>query len=261
MTQARKDKRDYLQQNGGDVNLLLNKIDDCKLDDSNWEYAVYTELNQLNRLFWMNPYQKILAKFFGDVIILDTCYGRNLYDYALTTFIVIDGDNESRNIGYCLHLYEDEETFTWMFRAMRNILGISFPESIFSDRAPAIECGIRSIWPDAYHMVCLYHLRKNLIENLGGRLGDALATFMQDFWYVYRRGSPVEFEAAWATLLNTWSAAQSYLKDYIYPDKEKWAWAWVGTHFAAGTRTTGRVEVEHKVYKAKSMTRGYGIHR
>ena len=82
------------------------------MDNGNWEYAVYTQLNQLNHLFWMNPYQKILAKFFGDVIILDTCHGKNLYDYALTTFIVIDGDNESRNIGYCLHLYENKETFT-----------------------------------------------------------------------------------------------------------------------------------------------------
>ena len=81
------------------------------MDDGNWEYAVYTELNQLNHLFWMNLYQKILGKFFGDVIILDICHDKTLYDYALTIFIMIDGDNESRNIGYCLHLYEDKESF------------------------------------------------------------------------------------------------------------------------------------------------------
>jgi len=151
------------------------------MDDGNWEYAVYTQLNQLNRLFWMNPYQKVLRKFFGDVIILDTCHGKNLYDYALTTFIMIDEDNESCNIGYYLHLYEDEEMFTWMFCAMRNILRTSFPESIFLDHAPAIECGIRSIWPDAYHGVCLWHLQKNLTENLARCLRNAFLTFMQDF--------------------------------------------------------------------------------
>ena len=259
MTQARKDKLDYLQQNGGDVSMLLQKIDACKLDEPGWEYAACSELNKLTRLFWMNPYQKVLARFFGDVIIIDSSEGKNLYDYHLTTFVVINGDNESRNIGYCLHLYEDEEAYTWMFRNMRNILGTSMPETIFTDRAGGIDCGIKSTWPDAYHGICLWHLAKNLRENLLGCLHKGFPTFMQDFWTVYRKGSPVEFEAAWAKLLNDWTAAQSYLKKEIYSDKEKWAWAWVGTHFAAGTRTTGRVEVEHKVYKARNMSRRYKI--
>lgn len=35
----------------------------------------------------------------------------------------------------------------------------------------------------------------------------------------------------------------------------QWGWAWVGTRFLAGIRTTGRVEAEHWVHKQKGLTR------
>ena len=68
-------------------------------------------------------------------------------------------------------------------------------------------------------------------------------------------GSPDSFMVAWHRLVEAWPAAEEYLMKSIFPDQEKWAWAWVGTRFLAGIRTTGRVEAEHKNYKLLGLSR------
>jgi hypothetical protein len=72
---------------------------------------------------------------------------------------------------------------------------------------------------------------------------------MTDFWEVYRTGSPAAFHLAWEHLLADWPGARDYLQKGIYPDHQRWSWAYVGPRFTCGLRTTGRVEVEHKNYK------------
>src|SRR5437762_12840901 len=87
------------------------------------------------RLWWMSPYQQLLAKFFGFVLLLDSSEGKNMFDYHVTTFIVIDGNNKSRNIAYCVHKGRDGETFAWMFGHVKSTIAQwQKPESIWSDR-------------------------------------------------------------------------------------------------------------------------------
>ena len=66
---------------------------------------------------------------------------------------------------------------------------------------------------------------------------------------MYRKGSPATFEAAWQRLLEHHPRAIYHLQNNLYPDRQKWAWAWVGTRFTAGVHTTARVETKHKNFK------------
>jgi len=217
------------------------------------------ERDTLGRLFWMSPYQQLLVKFYGHVLILDTVAAKNQYNYHLTTFTLIDGKDQSRNIAYCIHSRQDYESFLWMFNQMKSAMahhGVNL-DCVFTDRAAAIAPAVSRVWEMVFHGFCLYHISENLKQALKGRLGDAFGAFIKDFWEVYRSGSPIEFERGWLSLLNRYSGAREYLMREIYPVREQWAWAWVCTHFTAGTRTTGRVEVEHYIYKRMGIGRGY----
>lgn len=260
MNQARANKRRYFDQYGGDAGVLLKRLNEKKLEDDEWEYASHVDLGKLDRLWWMSPYQKLMGKFSGEVLILDVSEGRNLYDYYLTTFMVIDGENKSRSVAFCVHQTQDGQTFEWMFRQMDRVLSKSFmPETIFTDMDLGIEYGVRKVWETKFHGFCLWHILKNIRTRLGLPLGGAFNAFMQDFWEVYRIGSEDLFDQGWYRLMNKWSAARGYLHRELYPKRHKWAWAWVGPRFVAGIRTTGRVEGEHKIYKGMNLNRRYAF--
>ena len=242
MNQARVDKCKYFEEHGGDAGVLLKRLNEKKLEDEDWEFASHVELGILERLWWMSPYQKLLCKFSGEVLIIDVYEGRNLYDYYLTTFIIIDGENKSRSAAFCVHKAQDGESFEWMFRQMNRVLRRhSMPEAIFSDQDGGIQLTVSRVWSTKFHDFCLWHIVKNIRKALGGKLQYAYNAFMQDFWAVYRVGSPDLFDDAWKRLVGKWSVVQAYLNDNLYPKRSQWAWAWTGPIFVAGTRTTGRV--------------------
>lgn len=259
MNQARVDKSKYFLEHGGDAGVLLKRFNEKKLEDDDWEFASHVQFGTLERLWWMSPYQKLLCKFSGEVLIIDACEGRNLYDYYLITFIVIDGENKNRSAAFCIHKTQDGETFEWMFQQMDRVFRrYSMPEAIFFDQDAGIELGVSKVWPIKFHCYCLWHIVQNIRKALGGKLRHGYNAFMQDFWAVYRVGSPDLFDQEWNRLVSKWSVVQIYLNN-LYRKRSRWAWAWTGPIFVAGMRTTGRVEVEHKIYKGMGLNRRYDL--
>ena len=255
MEQTRTDKHNHTTREGGEVKTLMKRLGDLKNEDADWEYrADVDETGTLTRLWWMSPYQRTLAKFHGEVLILDVSEGRNMYDFYLTTFVVVDAENNTRNIAYCISESQDGETFEWMFRHLNHYLPASFV-AVFSDRDGAIANAIESVWPNVFHGICLWHLHKCIVTNLAAKMGGRFKSFMWDFWKVYRQGSPAAFVHEWGNMIRRWPESADYLLTYIWPDREKWAWAWVGMRFLAGIRTTGRVESEHKQHKSAGLGR------
>jgi hypothetical protein len=104
--------------------------------------------------------------------------------------------------------------------------------------------------PTTFHLYCLHHLDTNVNSNLRSTLSQVWDQFRNDFWALYRAVSPSEFDRLWKQLTSTYPAAQPYLDEELYPGRQHWAWAWVGSIFTAGARTSGRVESENRVNKA-----------
>ena len=168
----------------------------------------------------MSPYQQLLSKFFGFVLLLNSSEGKNMFDYHVTTFIVIDGNNKSRNIAYCVHKGQDRETFAWMFGRVKSILSQwQKPEAVWSDRDKGIIAARKSVWPDVFHGYCLWHILDNLRSQLGGALHVGFEVFMVDFWETYRMGSAMAFDVAWARLVNMHAATRNPLQENLYPDR------------------------------------------
>jgi hypothetical protein len=256
-----------MDDDGGQMGALAKRLSALKADDPSWVFHFHHENNRLTRLFWQTPHQVALSQLFGGVIFLDTSQNRNKQNMPLATFLVIDDANHSRNIAHCLSSTETSEAFEWMlghlkhsiedlpWTKMHNVAPERRPQSlfkvqvIFTDRSAAMTLAIRRTLPDAWHGFCLFHLTLNLRENLLGVLGNAWEDFYEAFWYVYRCASPDAFDKAWEQLLLRFGAARAYLTTNIYPDREQWAWAWVGTRFTVGQRSTSRVETEHRVQK------------
>ena len=263
MDQARSDRRKPIIANGGEAMTLLQILNDLKASDDNWVYypdfksltsTDGNSVHELTRIFWMSPYQREMGKRYGDVLQVDVSEGRNMYNFYLTTFVLVDDENRSRNLAYCMHDRQDAPTFEWMFQRLDLHLnsGCKFT-AIFSDRDLALIAAVEKVWHHVFHGHCLWHLLKNLAKNLEPLLQGEFNKFMADFWSVYRVGSPPMFLEKWGILLNNWLIAAPYLNKNIFPDRDTFAWPWVGVRFLAGLRTTGRVESEHKTHKLAGL--------
>jgi hypothetical protein len=240
-----------VETHGGEVNLLSNKLQEMDKVDPGWKHAFWhNQRNIMSRFFWMSPYQIVLAQTYGEALIFDVSVNRNKYKMYLTTFIVVDGENVSRNVAYCLSDRQDTDTFAWMLdrykAAVNEKPGFATLTSIWTDRDAAMSAAIEKVYPDVFHGTCTWHLQENLDKNVKPSCRLVYHNFLNEFWDCYLKGSPEAFEVAWERLLEAWPNHVEYLQLSIYPDRQKWAWAWVGSRFAVGLRTTGRVENEHK---------------
>jgi MULE transposase domain len=262
MEDTKRTQKALLAKSGGDAQTLLKKLEELKLADPGWYYAFHVEdsTNQLAQLLWMSPDQTNLAARYGNIIILDNSENRTLFDMALTIFLVVDSNFNSRTIAYGLATSRNADMYTWAFQNLECNLQHP-PKVLFSDHDLALEVAVESFWPATFHGLCLWHIEKNIKDNLGGILRHRFPEFMKQFWRVYRTGSKKSFLNEWNRLITAWPRAAKYLQSYIFPVHTKWAWAWVGTHFVAGLRTTGRVEVEHSITKALGLGLNTSLNR
>lgn len=100
-----------------------------------------------------------------------------------------------------------------------------------------------------FHLYCLHHLGGNVTDKLRPILRTDWEDFLRDFWVVYHAVSPNDFDEQWRALCTRYPATAKYLDEELYPCRSHWAWAWVGSIFTAGVRTTGRAEGENRVNK------------
>ncbi|KAJ7856363.1 hypothetical protein B0H14DRAFT_2352759 [Mycena olivaceomarginata] len=206
-----------------------------------WRHALRLNDQQVVVGFWwQSPIQAsflccasfgTLTKRFGDVLLNDSSYNRNRYGYPLDIGIVIDGFGKSRNAWYSFHEREDIETHCWVLQQHLDSAGYS-PDVFGSDRHGSLIGAREQTMPTT---CCLHHLDTNVNSNLRSTLSQVWNQFRNDFWALYRAVSPT---------------AQPYLDEELYHCRQHWAWAWVGSIFTAGARTSGRVESENRVNKA-----------
>ena len=263
MEQVRRDRLAEIEKNGGDAGMLLDYLTELEEKNPGWKHASTVRDGRLVGLVWMSPLQQELGRLWGDVVQVDASEGRNLYDFYLTTFVLIDGEGKSRNMAYALHAEQDAPTFSWINRFVNRTLStVGFPHVVLRDRAGAIALGVSEIWPNAFQIECFWHIISNIKQNLTKKMGTGYAAFYRDFIQMYRMGSETSFRRAWETLRLRWPHAMPYLEgphNGLWHSRESWAWYSVGKHFAAGCTTTSRVEVEHKVYKSLGLDRRYYV--
>jgi hypothetical protein len=183
--QARRD-----QASGGtDVGDLVDALQKLKRSKG-WDFATKNINKTLTRLWWIDPDQMALLRDYGEVIVLDVCEGRNLYDYHLSTLIVVDGANATRSVGYCMHEQQDTDTFVWLFNCMAPYIPVGDPQNpriakftaIFTDRDAAMAAAILAVWGGTvFHGICLWHLLQNMVKRLSGILRGEFQQFMHHF--------------------------------------------------------------------------------
>lgn len=251
MDDAKRQARNSVDRLGGDLVAIVNKLTELKNADDGWVFHIkLNNKRQFEGLFWMSPNQVKLSRY-GDVIINDIALLRNKYGIPLNVFVVIDQFFVTRNLAYAFHTSETANEHTWALDCLFGVLPLCLDRVFFSDFDTGLELAVskRPTSEIAFHGRCLNHLDGNVIKKLAPVLGPLFQSFHEAFWAVYYSISPSAFEQGWTNLLQSYPAAQPYLQNELWPNRQRWAWAYIATRFTCGVRTSGRVEGENAINK------------
>jgi zinc finger SWIM domain-containing protein 3 len=252
LTRARRGKKSELSE-AAQLVLLLH---DRQTEDDGFFFRKDVEegTGRLRRLFWMEPQQRVLYLRYQDVVLNDNTANTNRFNMALSTFVVVDANAKSRIVACALVSGETTEDYEWILEQLLESSSGVAPGVLLVDEDPAMEAASANIIPQTTVLNCIWHLCSlNLAKNLQGALRSDWQTFLPRFWTARNALTPDEFDRMWSALARDFggrnrTGVESYLQR-LYDRRQRWAWAWVGSHFTAGMQSTQRVEKSHDLIK------------
>ncbi|XP_057744829.1 protein FAR1-RELATED SEQUENCE 5-like [Arachis stenosperma] len=226
---------------GGDVSAAIRYLEGLARMDGKmfWRYKLGAGQHLCN-LFWSDGRCQDDYGIFGDVLAFDATYGRNKYNLPVVVFSGVNHHNQTCVFGTAMVSCETQESYIWVLRQFLECMQGKAPQSVIMDGDPAMRIAIQSVFPDAHHRLCAWHLLRNAIANIS----DPRLTQM----FRHRMLADMEideFEAHWEAMLNECGVREvEWVKD-LYTKKHAWATVYIRGRFFARLRTTSRCESLH----------------
>ena len=170
---------------------------------------------------------------------------------------------ESSVIAASLVSSEDEASFAWVFLCFLQFFRRP-PAVLFTDSDPAMAAAAAAVLLSTLHLLCIWHLSKNLLTNVKPAAFLTLAAhkaFMDGWWKICLqsdKSSVATFDREWAALLEPLKsgvpsrAKTSALEwlDSLYARRKRWAARWTYGTLTYTMHSTGRGEAVHSALKA-----------
>ncbi|EXX57044.1 hypothetical protein RirG_210580 [Rhizophagus irregularis DAOM 197198w] len=207
-----------------DAAFLLLKLFDLQANNPAWFVKLLLDdtSNRLISIFWMLPEQRERWIKFYDIIIHDNTAKTNKYNYPLSLFILIDNYNKSRLAAQAFLQDERQESYEWLLRCCLEACKISLLTFV-TDGDSAMIAAVSTVFPEAHHMQCLFHLYQNLPKNLRSCLGSSLyQEFLKDFRAVQRSHCEKVFEQRSQNLVEKYAAEERYISTVLLNRKHTW---------------------------------------
>ncbi|XP_057761152.1 protein FAR1-RELATED SEQUENCE 5-like [Arachis stenosperma] len=226
---------------GGDVSAAVRYLEGLARMDGKmfWRYKLGSGQHLCN-LFWSDGRCQEDYAIFGDVLAFDATYGRNKYNLPVVVFSGVNHHNQTCVFGTAMVSCESQESYIWVLRQFLECMQGKAPQSVITDGDPAMRIAIRTVFPDAHHRLCAWHLLRNSTANISD------PRFTQMFRHCMLADMEIEeFEAYWESMVNECGVREvEWVKD-LYTKKHAWATAYIRGRFFAGVRTTSRCESLH----------------
>jgi len=101
-------------------------------------------------------------KYCKPLIAIDGTFLKNKYRGVLLMAVTKDANNQIFPLAFGVADSENNESYEWYFRELRQAIGIHKDLMQLSDPHDAIANGIAEVVLECYHGICIYHLEKNL---------------------------------------------------------------------------------------------------
>lgn len=138
--------------------------------------------DRMKGVIWVTNEQKQAWLDSGaGIIIHDNTYNLDELGYKLGVFSGISKEGSTVPLGQCFIIDEESGSYEWQLRSFLKAHGDFAPALIITDCDPAVVSVVATVFPNAIHIWCLYHLITNIFRNCKGSVGGAIGQLIVDF--------------------------------------------------------------------------------
>ncbi|GKE29735.1 FAR1-related sequence 5-like protein [Tanacetum coccineum] len=233
-----------------DANMIVKMLTRKKECVSNFsfEYRLADE-KYLIGLFWADEQAKHNYYAFGDIISFDATYRTNKYGMKFVPFTGIDNHQRSVNFGAALLHTEANDSFKWMLEKFKEVF-LREPKVFLTDQDPAMKVAIETIFMNARHQFCMWHIT----EKLTAKVGTSISRYgfkkkiSRIIWT--DRLDPEEFDDKWISIVNEFHLEDNKWLSDMFNLREKWIPAYFrDMPLSRLMRTTSCFESENHMFR------------
>ncbi|KAA0038328.1 MuDRA-like transposase [Cucumis melo var. makuwa] len=141
------------------------------------------------------------------VIVMDGTFLKNKYRGQLIVAVCLDGNNQIYHLAFRVVDRETDDSIQWFLKKLKGAIGEVPNLGFVTDRKTCFAKGISSVFPSAFHDLCVQHLSQNLHDKYKN---DTVANLFYNASRTYRESTFVE---AWRHLLAFPNDSKKYLND------------------------------------------------
>ncbi|KAL0559064.1 hypothetical protein IC582_003653 [Cucumis melo] len=138
---------------------------------------------------------------------MDGTFLKNKYRGQLIVAVCLDGNNQIYHLAFGVVDRETDDSIQWFLEKLKGAIGEVPNLGFVTDRKTCFAKGISSVFPSAFHDLCVQHLSQNLHDKYKN---DTVANLFYNASRTYRESTFVE---AWRHLLAFPNDSKKYLND------------------------------------------------
>ncbi|XP_038885792.1 uncharacterized protein LOC120076085 [Benincasa hispida] len=147
------------------------------------------------------------------VIVVDRTHLHEKYKGILLIATCIDGNNNIYPIIFSIVDGENNASWTWFMTRLKASMGDVLNLVIILDRHISTAKAAASIFPDAFHALCIYHNQNNLIDKFNNK------NIIPHFYLAVKAYRMSDFHMYWAKL-HLYPGVTTYLEEV---ELQRWA--------------------------------------
>lgn len=225
------------------VQLMIEYFASMQSENPNFFYAIDLDHDKcLRNVFWVDSKGRLDYQNFHDVVFIDTFYMKNKYKIPFVPIVGVNHHFQYILIGCALIGEETVTAFKWLMQTWLKAVGSLVPNVIITDQEIFLKEAVAQVFPDSRHCFCVWHILRNIPENLGFTI-DQNVNFMKKFdKCIYHSSFDEQFEKRWQKLINRFELEDNRWVQSLYEDRKKWVPTYIQDVFLAGMSTTVRSE-------------------
>jgi hypothetical protein len=215
--------------------------------------------NEITHLFFAYKTSIDLIRRFGSTLLMDCTYKTNRFKMPLLQVVGVTSFWTTFFACFVFLAKEEAQDYNWALQTIRDKLydGQRLPVTIATDCEIALLNAIRSVFPSANNVLCIWHIQKNLVTKGKRRFNgndDDWEIFV-GVWNSVVNATDVDgFNSGWEQFKQQYGATENdavkYIEDTWMPFKELFGKAWTNRFLHMGATVTSRVESAHHVVKS-----------
>jgi len=235
-----------------DASSLTEKLKLLSKSDANFYSDTYlNEQAELTRVFYCPAEGKIELSKFGHLVGIDATYRTNRYRMPLVTFVGEDESGRRLCFCYALTIDETEKSYVWVFERFRDCCCGMEPTVILTDGHKGMRAAIVKTFPRSKHHRCLWHLERNVAQNLSAIIGDHFDAFDKEFTSIAAEGVVSHaMDRMDSLLISNGLETNKYASD-LKASMSQWCEAFLPLDFCGRLRTTSTNESHHSLLKRR----------